>query len=120
MDRNSHGTKEHEPFATATRSHTNSSLKKFEKKAFSEYFCSSILKELKNNPTCDVTTTTVDMHLSTLKRLHAEVMKNAYNNFSSCRGKEIIEVGWKASGITDAIHETRTQQVNVINLNPFT
>ena len=27
---------------------------------------------------------------------------------------------WKGSGITNAIHETRTQQVNVINLNPFT
>ena len=30
---------------------TNGSLKKFEKKAFSEYFCSLILKKLKNDPT---------------------------------------------------------------------
>ena len=54
---------------------TNNSLKKFEKKAFTEYFCSSILKELKNDPTCDVTTIKVDLRLSTLKPLHAEVMK---------------------------------------------
>ena len=46
---------------------TNDSLKKFEKKAFSEYFCSSILKELKDYTTCDVTSITVDLGLSTLK-----------------------------------------------------
>ena len=34
---------------------TNGSLKKFEKKAFDEYFCSSTLKKLKNDSTCDVT-----------------------------------------------------------------
>ena len=98
---------------------TGGSLKEFEKKAFSEYSCSSILKELKNDPTCDMTIK-VDLCLSTLKPLHVKVMKNAYNYFASCRGKEIIKAGWKASGITDEIHETRTRQVNVINLNPFT
>lgn len=46
---------------------TNHSLNKFEKKAFSEYFCSSILKELKDDPTCDVTAITVDLGLSRLK-----------------------------------------------------
>ena len=45
---------------------TNGSLKKFEKKAFSGYFCSSVLKELKNDPICDVTTIKVDLRLSTL------------------------------------------------------
>ena len=83
---------------------TNNSLKKFEKKAFTEYFCSSILKELKNDPTCDVTTIKVDLRLSTLKPLHAEIMKNTYNYFASCRGKKIIKAGWKASRIADAIH----------------
>ena len=46
---------------------SNDSLKKFEKKAFSEYFCSSILKELKDDPTCDVTAITVDLGLPALK-----------------------------------------------------
>ena len=55
----------------------NGSLNKLEKNAFNEYFCSSILKELKNDPTCDVTTITVDLRLSTLKSLQAEVMKIA-------------------------------------------
>ena len=62
---------------------TNGSLKKFEKKAFSEYFCSLILTELKNDSTCDVTTIKVDLRLFTLKPIHAEVMKNAYNYFAS-------------------------------------
>ena len=64
-----------------------------------------------------MTTIKVDLHLSTLKLLHAEAIKNAFNDFVSCRGKEIIKAGWKAS---NAIHKTRTQRVNVINLNPFT
>ena len=46
---------------------TNGSLKKFEKKVFNEYFCSLTLKELKNDPTCYVTTIKVDLCLSTLK-----------------------------------------------------
>ena len=41
---------------------TNCILKKFKKKVFSEYFCSSILQELKNDPICDVTTIKVDFH----------------------------------------------------------
>ena len=52
---------------------TNGSLKKFKKKAFSEYFCSLISKELKNDPTCDVTTIKVDLRLSTPKSLHAKI-----------------------------------------------
>ena len=76
---------------------TNGSLKKFEKKAFSEYFRSSILKELKNDSSCDVITIKVDLFLSTLKPIHTEVMKNAGNYFASCRGKEIIKAGWKTS-----------------------
>ena len=80
---------------------TNDRLKKFEKKDFIEYFCSTILRELKNDPTCDVTTIKVNLRLSTLKPFHA------YSYFASCRGKEIIKAGWrKASRITDAIHET--------------
>ena len=78
------------------------------------------MKELKNDPTFVVTTIKVDLRLSTPKPCHAEVIKNAYNYFASCTGEEILKAGWKALGITDAIHETRTQWVNVINLNPFT
>ena len=95
----------------------NGSLKKFGKKHFSECFLSSVLKELKSDPTCDVTLIKVGLYLFTLKPLYAEVMKNAYNYFASCRGKE---AGSKASGIKNAIHETRTRQVNVIYLNLFT
>ena len=67
-----------------------------------------------------MTTIKVDLRLSTLKPLHPEFMKDAYNYFASCRGKEIIKARWKASGITDAIPETRTQVINIIYLNPLT
>ena len=85
-----------------------------------EYFFSSILKELKNDPTCYVTTFKVDQRLSILNTFHAEVMENAYNYFDSWGGKEISKAGFKASETADSIYETRAQQVNVINLNPFT
>ena len=49
---------------------TNGRLNKIKKKAFSEYFYPSILKKLKNDPTCDVTTIKVNLHLPTLKLLH--------------------------------------------------
>ena len=56
----------------------NASLKKIEKRVFSKYFSSSIMEGLKEDPTCDVTTIKVDLRLSVLKPLHANVMKEAY------------------------------------------
>ena len=85
---------------------TNCILKKFKRKVLSEYLCSSILQELKNDPTCDVITIKVDLRLSTLKSFHAEVMKNSYNYFAFCGRKEIIKEVCKTSRITDAIRET--------------
>ena len=96
----------------------NVNLKKIWKERFTEYFCSSILKEMKNDSTCDVTTIKIGSCLSTLTPCHAEVMKNTYNYFAFSRGKEIIKNGWKSSGMSDAIHETHTQ-ANIINLNSF-
>ena len=70
-----------------------------------KYFRSSIMKELKNDPICDVTTIKVDLQLSILKPLH-EVMRNAFDYFVSCRGKEIMKAGRKIAGATFAIHGT--------------
>ena len=54
---------------------TNNSFKKFEKKTFSEYFSSCIMKVLKEDTTCYVTTIKVGLRISTLKPLHAGIMK---------------------------------------------
>ena len=69
---------------------TNASLKKIEKRTFSKYFSSSIMEALKQNPTRDVTTIKVDLRLSVLKLLYANVMKEAYQFFESLKGKEMI------------------------------
>ena len=66
---------------------TNFSLKKFVKKAFSEYFSSAIVKALNNDPARDVTTFKVDLCLSTLKPLHVKVISDAYDYFGSSKGR---------------------------------
>ena len=68
----------------------NASLKMIENRAFSKHFSSSILKALKEDPTRDVTTMKVDLRLSALKPLHADVMKEAEQFFEFLKGKEVI------------------------------
>ena len=98
---------------------TNGSLKKFEKKAFSEYFTSSIMEALKLDPDRDVTTIKVDLRLSTLKPHHAKIMTDVYRYLKSPKGQDIIKNGWKAAGITDTVNQTRAERVISVNLNPF-
>ena len=68
----------------------NASLKMIEKRAFSKHFSYSILEALKEDPTRDVTAIKVDLRLSTLKSLHADVMKEAEQFFEFLKGKEVI------------------------------
>ena len=98
---------------------TNASFKKFEKRAFSEYFTTCIMEALQNEPDRDVTTIQVDLRLSTLKPRHGKVMTELYHHFQSQRGKEIIKAGWKAAGITDNLSTARKNNKNVIKDNPF-
>ena len=51
---------------------TNASVKKMEKKCFSEYFTNAITKEVLRDPKRDVTTIEVDLRLSTLKSEHVK------------------------------------------------
>ena len=61
------------------------------------------MEALKEDPTRDVTTIKVELQLSVLKPLHAEVMKNAYQFFESLKGKEGILNGWRAARITESL-----------------
>ena len=92
---------------------TNASLKKIEKRAFSKYFRSSIMEALKEDPTREVTAIKVDLRLSVLKLLHANVIKEAHQFLESLKGKEVILNGWRAAGITESLRQ------NSVNLNPF-
>ena len=98
---------------------TNVSLKKIEKRAFSKYFSSSIMEARKKNPTRDVTIIKVDLRLSVLRPLHANVMKEVYQFFESLKVKEVILAGWRAAGITESLWQTREENENSVNVNPF-
>ena len=92
---------------------TNASFKKYEKRVFSEYFTSCIMEALTNDPD------QMNLHVSTLKPLHAKVMTDMYQHFKSEKSKEIIKAGWKAVGITDILEDAREGNGNTIRLNPF-
>ena len=98
---------------------TNTSFKKLDKRSFSEYFSSSIMKELEADPSRDVTMIKVDLSLSALKPVHANLMKDIYEHFKTDKGKGIIKAGWKAAGIMEAVNSTRLSNKNVVILNPF-
>ena len=72
---------------------TNTSFKKYEKQAFSEYFTSCIMEALTNDPDRDITTIKDDLRLSTLKPRCAKVMTDMYQHLKSEKGKEIIKAG---------------------------
>ena len=76
---------------------TNASLKKMEERTFNKYLSSSIMEALQEDPTGDVTTIKVDLRLSVLKPLHANVMKDAYQCFEFLKRREVILDEWRAS-----------------------
>ena len=99
---------------------TNASPKKYEKRAFSEYFTFCIMEALKIAPDQDVTSIEVDLLLSNLKPRHAKVMTDLYHHLQSHEGKEIIKAGWKTAGITDILRNSRRNNESLIKENPFT
>jgi len=98
---------------------TNATFKKFEKRAFSEYFTSCIMKALEVEPDRDVTSVEVDLRLSILKPRHAKVMIELYNYLKTEDGRKIIESGWKAAGIKDNLEQARQSKKNPFKTNPF-
>ena len=66
---------------------TNASFRKYEKRAFSEFFTSSITEALTNDPDRDNTTIKGDIPLLTLKLRHTKVMTDMYQHLKSKKGK---------------------------------
>ena len=95
----------------------NASVKKMEKKCFSEYFTNAITKEMLRDPKRDVTTTEVDLRLSTLKPEHAKVMRKVYEFLQSEKDCDVIKAGWRAAGITDVFKEAK--DTGCTSMNPF-
>ena len=97
---------------------TNATFKKFEKRAFSEYFTSCIMKALELEPDRDVTSIEVDLRLSTLKP-RAKVMIELYDYLKTEDRRKIIESGWKAAGIKENLDQVRQTKRNPFKENPF-
>ena len=73
----------------------NGYVKKFLAKYFNEWYTVQISKQLKDG----MCTQSVPV----LKPLHAEGVMSLYNKVTSSESRKIINGGWRASGITDAI-----------------
>ena len=97
---------------------TNGFFKKYEKRAFSEYFTSCIMEALTNDPDRDVTIIKVELRSSTLKLRYTKIMTDMYQHLKSEKGKEIIKAGWRAVGIKDILKDAREGNRNTIKLNP--
>ena len=78
----------------------NASVKKIEKKCFSEYSTNALSKEMLCDPKRDVATIEVDLRLSTLKPEHAKVMSKLYEFLNSEKSCDVIKADWRAAGIT--------------------
>ena len=82
---------------------SNTSVKKMEKRGFSDYFTSTITETLEKDPHRDVTTIEVDLKLSTLKPIKAKLLMSIHEFLQGEKGRKIILNGWKAAGITEAV-----------------
>ena len=98
---------------------TNASFKRFEKRKFTEYFTSCIMRAFEIELDHDVVSIEVNLRLSTLKARHAKAMMKLYEYLQTEAGKQIIKAGWKASGITDNLGNARQSNINPIKDNPF-
>ena len=79
------------------------SAEAFMKWKFTEWYSSSISKQLEEGKAID--DINVNLELSILKFLHAHWIKELYDYMTSENGREIISNGWKAAFITEAIEK---------------
>ena len=96
---------------------TNGTIKKIEKKEFSNYITSIITNEMLIDSSCDVATIKIDLKLSTLKLLHLNTLIHIFNYFKICDGESIIKSSFQATEITNAIANAR--QGNKPSLDPY-
>ena len=85
----------------------NGTFKNIERKEFSKYFTSTILKELIKDTNLDVTTTSFDLRLTTLKPIHFEALKKILSFFDTEDGKKIIIFRFRSASIIQAIENAR-------------
>ena len=93
----------------------NETFKNIERKEFSKYFTSAILKELMKYPNLDVTTISVNLRLTTLKPIHFEALKKNLSFFDTEDGKKIIIFGFRSAGIIQVIEKARAGEHSLLD-----
>jgi hypothetical protein len=90
-----------------------------EREEFSLYYTECIKKALTDKPDVDVAEISVDTRKTVVRPLHAKSLCRIFEKFSTtAEGKRIIANGFKASGITAAVNDCRSEQVEDLN-DPF-
>ena len=79
----------------------NGYAKQYLKSKFTEWYSSQIRAYLDNGVSID--DIEVGLQLSKIKPIHAGWLVELYNHMTTSKGKEIIDSGWKAAGISDAV-----------------
>ena len=90
-------------------------FKNTDREEFSNYFTSTILKELIKDPNLDVTIISVDLRLKTLKPVHFETLKKTVSSFDTEDGKKIIISGFRSAGIVQAIEKARAGEHSLLD-----
>ena len=83
-------------------------MKAFLKKKFTEWYSSSISKQLEEGKSIE--DINVELKLSILKTQHAKWINDLYNYMTSEEGRKIIYNGWKEAFITEAIEQKKRPQ----------
>ena len=79
----------------------NGYAKRFLKSKFTEWYSSQVRAYLDNG--VSINDIEVGLQLSKIKPIHAGWLVEFYNHMTTSKGKEIIDSGWKAAGISDAV-----------------
>ena len=92
----------------------NGHAKRYLKNKFSTWYGNQISKQL--DEVVNIDAVNVKLRLTALKPLHAHWIVDFYNEMTTVKRKPIIESGWRAAGITDAI---RIGSKNLPAIDPF-
>ena len=103
-------TKYYQPLDLTISGHAKNYLKN----KFSTVYGNQISKQLDEGR--DIDAMDVKLRLTALKPLHAQWVVDFYNEMTTVKGKHIIESGWRAAGINDAI---RLGNKNFPAIDPF-
>ena len=79
----------------------NGYAKRFLKRKFNEWYSGQVKAQLDDGISID--DVQVGLQLTKLKPIHARWLVEFYNHMTTSKGKEIIDNGWKAAGISDAL-----------------